>query len=1092
MPYSHLKYVLRIIEIIVGFKAFSISEKKHFQRNPIVIKRFTIEIVRPIRLLIVLFNFHVIASGIPLSSLNTDLSIDNQGNAWIVSSETNSIELVESDGNTRIMDYSSEDLIGLAGLTSIIFDAKTQAFFVSDFDQIFVINSIDITNRLTDADLSERDNIAKHLKELWVDRPLFDIVSLAIDPHSRTLYIGQYSGNIFALNIEDIYENSNVKTNNLKDRMISRQYATLETRIVDMDVAPNGSVFVAEKNRILQVFENPIEVITVVSDHENRHEFSGIAFNDGRLHINTVQDGLFKLQADGTLTRPSPSKIHTRSGRLAFDQTNRAVMLSSDSDSTDIIMFKSDLQEVDLRQNIKTTNERVPRRIVGGNQVDSGQFLAVTFVETSVSNGISSCSGSLIAPQWILTAAHCVIDEETDQIVPNSWISICDDRTDRNTCRYWRVPTQLTVVHPQYVSDPSQLTTFDAALLKLSISITDIEPLKILDIAREHTYAPPGIDGFQIGWGQQSDGTEAAIKETIQTKIRFPDECLAEFRRVGDVVYTYLGLNHPVTWNFNSTICAGNRSQHASYGDSGGPLIVNSDRGWLQVGIASSLIQVLDTWLKYGGIPTNIYTRTSLLYDWIDQYADISSDRNTGALDEDLTLRNGEEFRDCEACPILVVIPSGSYHIGSPRSERGRRSSEGPQQLVTIGNRLAVGKFELTFREWDACVFAGDCRPISDNGWGRNDRPAINLNWNDAMDYIAWLSEQTGQSYRLLTEPEWEYVARGGSITRYHFGDDISRSDANYGNHLAKTARVGQYATNQFGLYDVHGNVGEWVQDCWRASLDRTQRFGTAWLMWDCSRRVVRGGNWYSEEQDIRTASRLYRPRRDRSTGVGFRVVRTLRSTASYVSSPSNTLVPFSSLESRRIGEQFVDCPDCPKMVVVPSGTFRMGSPVGEYGRSESEGPVHQVRMGSAFAVAIHEVTFQEWDSCVRDGGCGAYRPSDQGWGRAQRPVIGLSWHDAVAYTEWLSRKTKVTYRLLSEAEWEYVARAGTNTRYGSGNEISASLANYGENVGRTQSLSGESIRLARHAWKRLGMGRRLLECRLHERTKRRKHMDNG
>ena len=146
--------------------------------------------------------------------------------------------------------------------------------------------------------------------------------------------------------------------------------------------------------------------------------------------------------------------------------------------------------------------------------------------------------------------------------------------------------------------------------------------------------------------------------------------------------------------------------------------------------------------------------------------------------------------------------------------------------------------------------------------------------------------------------------------------------------------------------------------------------------------------------------------------------------------------------EARKPGTTFRDCPECPEMVVVPEGSFMMGSPSGEEGRDDDEGPVHRVTFERPFAVGVYEVTFAEWDACVSDGGCGGHRPDDEGWGRGNRPVMNVSWDDAQAYVRWLSGKTGAAYRLLSEAEWEYVARAGTRTRYWWGDRIGRNRAN--------------------------------------------------
>ena len=152
--------------------------------------------------------------------------------------------------------------------------------------------------------------------------------------------------------------------------------------------------------------------------------------------------------------------------------------------------------------------------------------------------------------------------------------------------------------------------------------------------------------------------------------------------------------------------------------------------------------------------------------------------------------------------------------------------------------------------------------------------------------------------------------------------------------------------------------------------------------------------------------------------------------------------------------EWFRDCDVCPEMVVIPAGSFLMGSPPeSEEGRDGDEGPQHRVTIREPFTVGVYEVTFEEWDACAAEGGCGGYRPDDEGWGRGRRPVINVSWDDAQGYVRWLSRKTGEEYRLLSEAEWEYASRAGTTTRYSFGYEITPSDANYDENIGKTQPV---------------------------------------
>ena len=145
----------------------------------------------------------------------------------------------------------------------------------------------------------------------------------------------------------------------------------------------------------------------------------------------------------------------------------------------------------------------------------------------------------------------------------------------------------------------------------------------------------------------------------------------------------------------------------------------------------------------------------------------------------------------------------------------------------------------------------------------------------------------------------------------------------------------------------------------------------------------------------------------------------------------------------RALGLAFRDCPECPELVVVPSGSYEMGSPGSEDGWSGAEGPVHRVTIAEPFAVGMYEVTFSQWDACVADGGCGGYRPDDEGWGRGDRPVVNVSWKDAQGYVDWLTRRTGERYRLPSESEWEYAARAGTTTPFHTGSTISTEQANY-------------------------------------------------
>ena len=249
----------------------------------------------------------------------------------------------------------------------------------------------------------------------------------------------------------------------------------------------------------------------------------------------------------------------------------------------------------------------------------------------------------------------------------------------------------------------------------------------------------------------------------------------------------------------------------------------------------------------------------------------------------------GETFQDCSQCPVMVVVPQGTFTMGSPASEEGRYDREGPQHQVTISNPFAAGKFEVTFREWDACVSEGGCshRP-HDFGWGRGNRPVVDVSWNDAQQYVSWLSRKTGEQYRLLSESEWEYVARAGTTGPYHFGSTFSPNLANYqysgldgtasvGSFPGKTVSVGSFPANRFGLHDVHGNVWEWVEDCWHENYQGAPQDGSAWITGgNCGLRVLRGGSWLDAPRNLRSADRNWSESGIRSFLSGFRVARTL------------------------------------------------------------------------------------------------------------------------------------------------------------------------------------------------------------------------
>jgi formylglycine-generating enzyme required for sulfatase activity len=272
-------------------------------------------------------------------------------------------------------------------------------------------------------------------------------------------------------------------------------------------------------------------------------------------------------------------------------------------------------------------------------------------------------------------------------------------------------------------------------------------------------------------------------------------------------------------------------------------------------------------------------------------------------------LKPKDSFRECEKCPDMVAVPTGSFMMGSTENERSTvaeayaqngivpgtgttgplLTSEAPQHTVTIARPFAVSRFAVTFEQWDACVNDGGCngyRP-SDQGWGRGLWPVINVNWDDTQAYVAWLSGKTGKAYRLLSEAEWEYMARAGTATPFWWGSSISTSQANYngtrsyggqpaGENRQKTLPVNSFSPNPWGFYQVAGNSYDWVEDCFHDDYGGAPADGSAWVTGNCKGHVVRGGAWSSFASNLRTAYRGWFASNFRSSNHGFRVARTL------------------------------------------------------------------------------------------------------------------------------------------------------------------------------------------------------------------------
>ena len=472
--------------------------------------------------------------------------------------------------------------------------------------------------------------------------------------------------------------------------------------------------------------------------------------------------------------------------------------------------------------------------------------------------------------------------------------------------------------------------------------------------------------------------------------------------------------------------------------------------------------------------------------------------------------QTGHRFRDCPSCPEMVVVPAGSYEMGSPISEVGRQENEGPVHRVTIAEPFAVGVYEVTRGEFRRFVEAtgystgNSCatfekgkearrsgRHWRNPGFPQTDQhPVVCVSWQDAQAYVRWLSQETGQTYRLLTEAEWEYVARAGTRTARYWGQGFSDQclhangwdavldaafdvrlkpandeDKEYSEFMnriipfrnenqavdcddgyAWTSPVGVYGANAFGLHDMLGNAWEAVQDCWNDSYVGAPSNGKSWESGNCSRRVLRGGSWVYGPGFLRAALRggYDYPR---SNIDGFRIARTLTG--------SEATLQVAGLQQEAVARQPAEEArteaESPKsllasldqqMVHVEGGAFTMGCTAEKRDCADFVMPAHRVQVGS-FEISKYEVTQALWEAVMGEN------PSE--FKNCSRcPVENVNWDDIQAFLKKLNTLTGERYRLPTEAEWEYAARGGQQSRghQYAGSDTPDSVAWYNKNSG--------------------------------------------
>jgi formylglycine-generating enzyme required for sulfatase activity len=472
----------------------------------------------------------------------------------------------------------------------------------------------------------------------------------------------------------------------------------------------------------------------------------------------------------------------------------------------------------------------------------------------------------------------------------------------------------------------------------------------------------------------------------------------------------------------------------------------------------------------------------------------------------------------------MIFCPPGTFTMGSPTSEAGRGTDE-TQHQVTLTNGFYLGKYEVTQSQYET-VMTGNSEGLNvkPSQWSNNnDRPVEKVSWEDAQIFLTRLNsmEQTagrlpsGWKYVLPTEAQWEYACRAGTTTAYSWGAAIASSNANYnwdgayntGNDFKQTRDVGQYASNPWGFFDMHGNVREWVHD-WKANYPggaQTNPDGPA----SGSNRVARGGSWHYDGTYLRSARRHHNTPLQRATTLGFRVgfqavqpdtanpelelfggaaitreagqawaepgvaahdARDGNLTANVtvtgtvdVNSTGNYVLTYSVADAagntdsktRTVtvtGARSVDlnATVAMDMLWVPAGTFTMGSPVTEAGRGASKEQEHNVTLTKGFYLGKYEVSQAQYEA-VMTGNTNSLSPTPSQFSGNNRPVENVSWDDAQVFLTRLNAAEQAAGRLPSgssyvlptESQWEYACRAGTTTAYSWGGDINSSRANF-------------------------------------------------
>jgi formylglycine-generating enzyme required for sulfatase activity len=376
-----------------------------------------------------------------------------------------------------------------------------------------------------------------------------------------------------------------------------------------------------------------------------------------------------------------------------------------------------------------------------------------------------------------------------------------------------------------------------------------------------------------------------------------------------------------------------------------------------------------------------------------------------------------------------VDIPGGTFIMGSPEDEEGRGDDEAQHEVIISAFKMS--KFAVTFEQYDSyCEVTGAAKP-DDRGWGRGNRPVINVNWYDAKAFADWMS------CRLPTEAEWEYACRSGTTTPFNIGNELNTWQAVWNYNcvhpgtfgINETLPVDSHPPNDWGLHDMHGNVSEWCNDnyAFYQIYNQANPIGPE----EGNYKVIRGGNWRSYAHECRTASRANEFSGRRHYDIGFRLVFSEKSDKS--KEIKNDIIELKqNKEESIITFGFVRRPKI-EWIKIPAGSFIMGSPETELKRNKEE-TQHLVKL-SNFIISKFPITFEQYDLFCES--TGAEKPYKGVWGGGRRPVVNVTWFNANAFAKWMG------CRLPTEAEWEYACRAGTTTAFNTGENLTTSQANY-------------------------------------------------